>query len=294
MNFVVSIRDVPWLARGVIVRFIKGNGPVYAAAIAFDLLFAAIPFLFLVFAAVSAFVGRDELPFLQLSDVMRSTFPYGAQVMVPNLKTLMESGVTFGVVGIFLLLISSFSVVATVFLALGSAIGTGSRKGMLKGFWFHVLTLLVFILVTGAVVLAPHMLEALALLTKRMPPFMGSMLYATMHGLSNLLFTGFILAGSLASYLFLSPKKPRLANAVPASFLFTTSVFGINWVFLSGVKRLARLSVLYGSIFGVICFIYMAFLLSASYLICGCLIGSLEDLAERKAAEGTSVSHTAG
>lgn len=282
VKFSVSASDVPRIAKDAVKRFFRGHGPVYSAAIAFDILFAAIPLLFLVFAAASIFVGKNDLPFRQLSQLMGKAFPYGVQVLVPNLKTLMESGVTFGVVGIALLLVSSFSVVATVLLALDCVIGSGGKKNILNGIWFHVLMMVALVIMTASTIVAPHLLDGIAALTSRMPSFIGSAFQAAVHAISDLLFTLLLFAGSLSSYLYLSPRKPRLSHAVPASFLFTASVFAINGVFLSGVKRLARLSVLYGSLFGVICFIYVAYVLSVSYILCGCIIGALESLADEK------------
>ena len=90
-------------------NFVRSHGFVYSAAIAFNLLLASIPILFLVFAAASVFFDPNELPFSILASILRETFPYGAQVLVPNLKKLFASGTTFGILGTMMLLLTSFS-----------------------------------------------------------------------------------------------------------------------------------------------------------------------------------------
>ncbi|MGE5753328.1 MAG: hypothetical protein ACM319_06770, partial [Deltaproteobacteria bacterium] len=91
------------------VHFFRSHGLVYSAAVAFNVLLAAIPILFFVFAASALLIGRNELPFETLGYILRDTFPYGARVLVPNLRSLFESGTTFGVIGSLLLLFTSYS-----------------------------------------------------------------------------------------------------------------------------------------------------------------------------------------
>ena len=89
--------------------FFRHHGPVYSASIAFNILLSAIPVLFLAFAATGWIIGKSDLPFAQLTELLRNTFPYGARVVVPNLRHLMEAGSTFGILGTVLLLFTSFS-----------------------------------------------------------------------------------------------------------------------------------------------------------------------------------------
>jgi len=77
--------------------FFRNHGPVYSAAIAFNILLSAIPVLFLVFAATGWIIGKSDLPFEQLSEILRSTFPYGARVLIPNLRRLLEAGSAIGI-----------------------------------------------------------------------------------------------------------------------------------------------------------------------------------------------------
>jgi len=59
--------------------FFRNHGPVYSAAIAFNMLLSAIPVLFLAFAAAGWIIGKNDLPFAQLTEILRNTFPYGAR-----------------------------------------------------------------------------------------------------------------------------------------------------------------------------------------------------------------------
>ncbi|HEY5191122.1 MAG TPA: YhjD/YihY/BrkB family envelope integrity protein, partial [Candidatus Deferrimicrobium sp.] len=83
--------------------FFRNHGPVYSAAIAFNILLSSIPILFLAFAATGRIIGKNDLPFAQLAELLRNTFPYGVRVLVPNLRHMLEAGDAFGILGTVLL-----------------------------------------------------------------------------------------------------------------------------------------------------------------------------------------------
>src|SRR5512144_2096992 len=109
------------------ISFFRSHGLVYSSAVAYNILLSAIPILFLVFAVTSLLIRTDDLPFNQLTNVLRDTFPYGAQVLVPVLKGLVASRGAFGVVGFVLLLFSSYSATDAVHTSL--AVMLGRRQG---------------------------------------------------------------------------------------------------------------------------------------------------------------------
>src|SRR5512145_850808 len=56
---VLRIKEVLWEGT---IHFLRSHGFVYSAAVAFNLLLASIPILFLVFAAAASIIGTNELP----------------------------------------------------------------------------------------------------------------------------------------------------------------------------------------------------------------------------------------
>ncbi len=284
------IRDV--LSEGT-AHFLRSHGFVYSAAVAFNLLLASIPILFLVFAAAAAIIGRDELPFATLSSILRETFPYGARVLVPNLKNLFASGATFGVVGTLLLLFASFSATDAVQTSLAVMLGTSRKKRFVRGALFHVSLVFTLIVLTSAVILVPPLLSGLAYFTKGLAAHWDAAFHTLIYGIREAALAGMIFLAGVLSYRHLSSRRVRLENALAGSLAFLLLFYAINGGFRFYIKRFSRLNVLYGSLFSIICFIIVAYLFAAAYLFCASIIGTLEknegkeDLPGREQGAGT-------
>jgi YihY family inner membrane protein len=257
-------------------HFFKNHGFVYSAAIAFNILLSAIPVLFLVFAATSLFIGRDELPFSILSEFLKDTFPYGAQVLVPNLKELFESGATFGIVGTLLLLASSFSVTDAVNTSLAVMLGVPRKKWFFRSVRFHVFVVLAMTLLASAAIFVPPLWEGLSFLTRGMSAKVDVAYHLLLDGVAELVLVLLVFGASLLSYRHLSPRRVTLDNALIGSLAFLLLLEGIKFGFVFYVKKFSRLNVIYGSLFSLICFIIVTYLFAAAYLFCASIIGILE------------------
>ncbi|HEY7586877.1 MAG TPA: YihY/virulence factor BrkB family protein [Candidatus Deferrimicrobiaceae bacterium] len=289
------IREV--LSEGT-AHFLRSHGFVYSAAVAFNLLLASIPILFLVFAAAAAIIGRDELPFATLSSILRETFPYGARVLVPNLKNLFASGATFGALGTLLLLFASFSATDAVQTSLSVMLGTSRKRRFVRGALFHVSLVFTLIVLTSAVILVPPLLSGLAYFTKGLAAHWDAAFQAMIYGIREMLLAAMIFLSGVLSYRYLSPRRARIQNVLAGSFAFLLLFYAINGGFRFYIKRFSKLNVLYGSLFSIICFIIVAYLFAAAYLFCASIIGTLEkkegkeDLPGRE--QGASADGTAG
>jgi membrane protein len=288
----ISIRRA-WqvLAEGA-DNFLDNHGLVYSAAVAFNLLLASIPILFLVFAAVSLLVGRDELPFETLAAILRETFPYGARVLVPTLRELFASGATFGIVGTLLLLFSSFSATDAVHTSLSVMQGAREEKRFWRGALFHVGLVLVLIVLTSTAILLPHLWTGFAFLKEGLPTGWDSPFNALLYGIGEVLLAGIIFIAGTLSYRYLAPRRARLENVLTGSLLFLLIFYAINGGFRFYARSFSRLNVIYGSLFSIICFIIVAYLFAAAYLFCASIIGILEreegkeDFPEREQGAG--------
>ena len=256
--------------------YLRHHGPVYSAAIAFNLFLSAIPVLFLVFAAIGLVIGTNDLPFSQLADLLQNTFPYGARVLVPILRKLFSAGATFGILGTLLLLVASFSATDAVHTSLGVMLMRKRQRRILRSLGFHVALVIGMILLTGVAVVLPPLWEGLFYVTKGLSANVDQAFHALLHLVSGVLLLGVLFLGSALSYLYLSPGKVRLENALTGSLLFVALAQGIRFGFTFYIRKFSKLNLLYGSLFSIICFILVSYLFASAYLYGASVIGALE------------------
>ena len=257
--------------------FFRNHGMVYSASVAFNLLLSSIPILFLVFAAASLFLGTGELPFAQLTGMLKDTFPYEAQeVLVPTLKGLFASGGTFGILGFVLLVLASFSATDAVHTSLSVMLEIREKKRFRTRAAFHVVLVLALTVLTFSTILVPPLWKGLMVLTRGMPMGLDSAFHLLLTAIAGAVLAGILFAGGALSYRYLSPVRVRWKNALAGSFLFLVLLQAIKWGFTFYIKKFSKLNVIYGSLFGVVCFIIVAYLFAAAYLFCASIIGVLE------------------
>ncbi len=279
--------------------FFRKHGPVYSAAIAFNILLSAIPILFLAFAATGWIIGKSNLPFEQLTEILSNTFPYGARVLVPNLRVLMGAGATFGILGTVLLLLSSFSATETVHTALSVMIMSKRQKRLWRSLLFHVVFVVVLIVLTAAAMIVPPLWDGLFYLTKGMSAQVDHAFRGIMKLVADISMVGIMLLGSVLSYRYLSPGKIRLRNAFVGTVIFLALLQGIRYGFIFYVRKFSKLNLLYGSLFSIICFIIVAYLFAAAYLYGASVIGVLERMGRGEGSipakeEGEAVATNGG
>lgn len=256
--------------------FFRSHGPVYSAAIAFNILLSAIPVLFLAFAAAGWIIGESDLPFAQLTEILRSTFPYGARVLVPNLRQLMEAGSAFGILGTLLLLLSSFSVTDAVHTSLSVMLRRKRQKRFRRSAGFHVVFVIVLIVLTSAAIVVPPLWDGVFYLTRGMSAQVDQAFRSLLNLIAEVVLAGIMLMGSVLSYRYLSPGKVRLRNAFAGTVVFLALLQVIRFGFTFYVRKFSKLNILYGSLFSIICFIIVAYLFAAAYLYGASVIGVLE------------------
>jgi len=264
--------------------FFRHHGPVYSAAIAFNILLSSIPILFLAFAATGWIIGKSDLPFAQLADLLRNTFPYGARVLVPNLRRMVDAGSAFGILGTVLLLFSSFSATDAVHTSLSVMLMRKRQKRIRRSIAFHVVFVVVLIVLTAAAIVVPPLWEGLFYLTKGLSHQMNHAIRSLLQLVAELVLAGIMLLGSVLSYRYLSPGKVRLRNALAGTVIFLALLQGIKFGFIFYVRKFSKLNLLYGSLFSIICFILVAYLFAAAYLYGASVIGVLE----RTGGEGST------
>ncbi len=271
-----SLRRAGGVIAGSAGHFLKSHGFVYSAAIAFNILLASIPVLFLVFAAASLIVGSNDLPFSFLSSILKETFPYGAQVLVPNLKKLFSSGGTIGVVGTVLLLFSSYSATDAVHTSLAVMMGAPRGKRFLRSAGFHVALVLVLTVLTSAAIFLPPLWKGLQYFSRGFSARWDQAFQLLLEWSADAALALLIFASSVVSYRHLSPYRVSMRNAIVGGTGFLLMLYAIKGGFIFYVKKFSRLNLIYGSLFSIVCFIIVAYLFAAAYLYCASIIGILE------------------
>lgn len=256
--------------------FFRYHGPVYSAAIAFNILLSSIPVLFLAFAVTGWIIGESDLPFAQLADLLRNTFPYGARVVVPNLRHLMAAGSAFGILGTVLLLFTSFSVTDAVHTSLSVMMMRKRQKRIRRSIAFHAVFVVALIVLTAAAIVVPPLWDGLFYLTKGMSSQMDYAFRGIMQLVADVILVAIMLLGSVLSYRYLSPGRIRLRNAFVGTVIFLALLQGIRLGFIFYIRKFSKLNLLYGSLFSIICFILVAYLFAAAYLYGASVIGVLE------------------
>ena len=267
-------------------NFFTRHGMVYSAAVAFNLLLSIIPVLFLVFAVTSRVIGADEFPFAQLSGILRETFPYGADVLVANLRRLVGSSAAFGAAGTVLLLFSSWSATDALQTSLAVMLGKPGASRIWRSALFHIALVSALIALAGGAILAPPVLKGLGYLTRTLAPFRSAAFHLVLSIAADAVLAGALFAGGILTYRYLSPVRVRFRNAIAGGVLFIALMYGIRLAFRFYVAKFGRLSLIYGSLFGIVSFIIVAYLFAAAYLYCASIIGVLEDRSGTNAPAG--------
>ena len=266
-----------WEVTGKSARHFAGNhGMVFSASVAFNLLLSSIPILFRVFAAASLVIGTSDLPFSQLASILRNSFPYGSQVLIPTLKGLFQSGATLGLLGTLLLVVSSFSATDAVHTSLGIMLGTAEKKTLRARAAFHVAFVFLLTLLTFSAILLPPMWKGLSMLTKGVSAELDVAFQFLLQLIADIFLAGVLFTGGLLSYRYMAPIPVRWKNALAGSLFLLFFLYGIRWGFTFYVRKFSKLNVIYGSLFTIVCFIIVLYLFAAAYLFCASVIGVLE------------------
>ena len=278
--------------------FFRYHGPVYSASIAFNILLSTIPVLFLAFAATGWIIGQSDLPFEQLTDLLRNTFPYGARVVVPNLRDLLAAGSAFGILGTVMLLFTSFSATDAVHTSLSVMMMRKRHKRFRRSLAFHAVFVVALIVLTAAAIVVPPLWEGLFYLTKGMSSQMDHAFRGIMQLVADILLVGIMVLGSVLSYRYLSPGRIRMRHAFVGTVIFLALLQGIRLGFIFYIRKFSKLNLLYGSLFSIICFILVAYLFAAAYLYGASVIGVLERTGREGSIpgkeEGEPVASTGG
>jgi len=172
----------------------------------------------------------------------------------------------------------------------GSGRSQGKVRPVSSGATFGILGFLLLVLfltvLAFSAILVPPLWQGLTVITSGMPVVLDSAFHYLLKAIADVVLLGILFVGGAASYRYLSPIRVRWKNALAGSSLFIVLIHAIKFGFTFYVKKFSKLNVIYGSLFGIVCFIIVAYLFAAAYLLGASIIGVLEREEEFISPEG--------
>ncbi|RMG60825.1 MAG: YihY/virulence factor BrkB family protein, partial [Deltaproteobacteria bacterium] len=259
-------------ARRSVSRFIEGNGFVYSSAISFNVFLSIIPFLFIV-SMVGGFFSRSLSNPNGWQTLLQDFFPFAADVIIENFFLLQKKTGTLGIFGFVALFLTTLSFTNTVHLSLSVLWGERKRKGFLSIFLSHFL----IIIGSGVVIIAITIIASLTALLRKAgipleTPALRFLVDESLRIFNHLIPFIVISLASAFAYRHLSPIHVPIPHSLSGGFVFGVLTYLVKEGFILYLRFLSRLNVIYGSIFGIVCFIIASYLFAVFFLMTACFI----------------------
>jgi membrane protein len=279
-----SVKKILNLLGRAIKRFIDNDGFVYSASISFNVMLATIPFLFFLLSLAAIFMPELVRDQAELRDIVGGFFPYSADLIVKNIHLLYERRGALGLIGMLALFLTTFSFTNAVHVSLAAMQNDGRGRNFFRVFITHA----VGILITAVFLLIVVSAGSLLALISRMfltvkTPVVKVLLGETVLILKIGVPFSVISIASILAYRHPSAVDIPLKYASAGGVVFALSVYVLKGFITLYVRKLSKLNIIYGSIFGVVCFIIASYLFASVFLYVACVIG--ESLEEKNKSE---------
>ncbi len=268
------VKSAYLLVKGSIKRFVKNDGFVYSASISFNVMLAAIPFLFLLVLFSSYLFPELISDQNRLREIIASYYPFKTDFIVQNILFLYKQRGALGILGAGALFLISFSLTNTIHVSL-SAMLTGNRgKNFLKIFLSHAAGILIFSILFQVGIYAWSFFSFLSRFTSSLNyPIMKTILNDTISFITLTIPFILLVVTTFLVYRHLSPIAIPRMSALIGGVSFAISIFLLKEILVFYVWKVSKLSLIYGSIFWVICFIIASYFFASVFLFTACMIG---------------------
>jgi membrane protein len=237
--------------------FFKDNGPTWAAAIAYYSLLSVFPLL-LAGASIASYFVDPQWAVRQATGRLGEFLPQGQA----EIERVVRQTITAGRGGGLLFIVPLLWTGSLVFGAISQALNYADARTEHRSFKKRMLVRLVMLLTVGILFLVALISPAFARLLRlllNVLPAGGEFLFDV---LVNAIPPLFLLGGFFAVYRFVPSRRPdwRAAffGAVMAMILFVAA----KPLFLGYVRELARYSLVYGSLAGIVIFVFWAWVVA--------------------------------
>lgn len=251
--------------RETITEFNLENGPLLAAAIAYNLLFSLFPFV-LVLVSVAGYLVESPVIQSQIVGAVGNLLPVSRQVIKGTIEHVVSARAASSVVAVLLLVVSSASFFNAVRKSLNAVWGIHAPQPLLKGQAVNIFMMLGTVLIlyvsalasTGLGVISGFELQLGDLMVLRSRLLMS--VAATAFGVGM----AFVVVGSL--YRFVPLVRPSWRHVWPGALVtaicFEAASLGFEWY----VRIFDPYHVVYGSIGALIAFLMWVYISAFIFL----------------------------
>lgn len=255
-------------------RFISNDGFVYSASISFNVMLAVVPFLFFLILLVSLFIPEVASDSEEIRELIERFFPFSSGFILDNIRVLYKGRGALGVIGLVTLFMTTFSLTNTIHVSLAAMLTDGQGKKFLRTFVSHAVAIIFLPILLLVVFSASSLISLITRVASHIEiqffRFIFSETILIIHRAIPLFL--FLIVSTLV-YRHLSPIHIPRKLAIAGGGIFTLSAYLLNKAVIIYLSKISKLSLIYGSIFGVICFIIATYLFAAFFLFTACIIG---------------------
>lgn len=254
-------------------RYVDNDGFVYSASISYNMLIASIPFLFILFVITGFFIPQIISDQAKLRDMVGSFFPFSTNFIIQNIDLLYRNRGTLGVLGVIALFLATYSLTNAVYVSLSAMIARGKRISFTRTLITHATGIALFTALLIGVMMGGSLLAIFQGFSSHIDtPIVKLILNKTIIFIKDSLQPFVIALVTTLVYRHLTPVHIPYRAACTGGIFFTILIIVIKTVFIVYTGKISKLGLIYGSIFGVICFIIATYIFATVFLFTACVI----------------------
>jgi len=258
-----------WILPNVIKAFIKNGAFNYAASISFCALLAIIPLAMIMVSAAGFVLGTSEHMLNQVVRGMNDLLPWGRDIFLANLESIMGKKSHLGIVGIGFLVFIASILVSSVEAAFDKIFRTERSRN-----FFHSRLLGIGMIFLVALLMSvPTVVSVLQLSLARIGMDFPLADYMT----SRIYFVLVVFVAYLMGVVIIPNKKVYLRYAVVGGVIFSVGIAITKFIFQWYMGfALTRYNVIYGSLTAVILTVMWIYYLSLVLLFSAEIVSELQ------------------
>jgi membrane protein len=258
-----------WILPNVIKSFIKNDAFNYAASISFCALLAIIPLAMIMVSAAGFVLGTSEHMFNQVVRGMNDLLPWGRDIFVANLESIMGKKSHLGIVGVGFLIFIASVLVSSV----ESAFDRIFRAEKSRNFFHSRLLGIGMIFLVALLMSLPTVGSLLQISLERFGMDIPLALFMT----SKIYFVLVVFVAYIMGVVIIPNKKIYLRYAVVGGVIFSAGIALAKYVFMWYMGfAITRYNVIYGSLTAVILTVVWIYYLSLVLLFSAEIVSELQ------------------
>ncbi len=258
-----------WLVPGIIKSFLKNDALNFAASISFCALLSIIPLGMLMVSAAGYVLGSFDEVFNQLVTGIGDLIPWGKEIILANLKSMMDKRSHLGIFGVAFLIFIATLLVSSIESAFDKIFRTEKSRNFLHSRLLGV----GMIFLVSLLLFLPTMAGLIQVLLQRFGIFVP--LAEVMTGKAYFMLVLFI--GYMMVVVIIPNRKVYMRYAVVGGVIFAVGIAVAKYVFQWYLGfALTRYNVIYGSLTAVILTIVWIYYMSVVLLFSAQIVSEIQ------------------